>query len=255
MLAAGEAGAGASLRSEGELLYAVTASHNWATQRLDDHGDASDIGCRNTYDSLSNYVEYGYSYYYTLMGTLGVAQGKCADEEETGLGDLRLGLRGRINRYLNTRGWEVGVIVPISGEQLGRSRIGCGAFGAWTGVDFKDELVEDHLSVGYGGVINVWERPLAHEGRVDADLSGHITSRLSWQLEGRHQFPLTDVEAPPAANVVDCGTNAQATKLGTGLKFAIDRDQSVGCGYKRTVWGENTSRSQGFDCSYTYIWR
>lgn len=255
VLGAGPAGAGAALRSEEELLYSVAFAQNWATQTWDDHGDLSDIGCRNTYTGMSHYAEYGYSYYYTLFGNLGLAQSKCGSEDETGLSDLRVGLRGRINRYLNTRGWEVVLTLPLSGQQIGKSRLGCGAFGIAGNVDRKDTLIEDRLKLGYGASVRLWEKPLAHEGRTEVELSGPLWRRLSWSAGVQHSFPLTQVERDPDGAAADCGTNAQSAKYAADLKYALSNDASMACGYNRAFWGEDTSRGQGMFCAYTYIWR
>lgn len=255
LFAANAALAGAALRSEEELLYSIALGHNWATQTWDDHGDTQEIGCRNEYTGLSHYLEYGYSYYYTLFGNVGTARSRCADESESGLSDLRLGIRGRLNRYLNTGGWEVVLTAPLSGKQLGTSRIGCGAFGLAGNLDRKDKIVEDRLSIAYGVSLRLWESPLAHEMREEVELSGQITGRLSWSAGVQHGFPLTQADPDPQGAASDCGTTAQSVKGNAALKYGFTNDQSAECGYGRAVWGEETSRGQSAYCAYTYIWR
>jgi hypothetical protein len=255
LFAADAALAGAALRSEEELLYSVALGHSWATQTWDDHGDTEDIGCRNEYTGLSHYVEYGYSYYYTLFGNVGTARSSCGSEGENGLSDLRLGIRGRVNRYLNTRGWEVVLTAPLSGEQVGTSRIGCGAFGLAGNLDRKDKLVDDYLSVAYGLSLRLWESPLAHEMREEVELSGRITSRLGWSAGMQHGFPLSDARPDPQGAASDCGTTAQSVKANAALKYAFTNDKSATCGYGHAVWGEETSVGRSAYCAYTYIWR
>ncbi|WP_287963123.1 hypothetical protein, partial [Alcanivorax sp.] len=103
MRSAGESGLGVSLE------YG-TADHYWNRFRklLKDNCTSNDW-------KLFLHYEYGYSYDYTLFGNTALDTRRCGNRHSSGLGDIRLGVRGRLNPFRNGSTWELSVLVPTSG--------------------------------------------------------------------------------------------------------------------------------------------
>lgn len=246
--------AGAGLRSERQVFYNGTLGYNWAADYWDEDGDRRPIGCTSRYQSLSSYLEYGYSYYHTLFGQLGLAQADCADEKETGLSDLKLGVRGRVNRYLNDRAWELELTIPTRSGDIGRSSVSCGAFELAANLEREHEDAIGRADVGYGVSLRLAEAPLVHSLRGKLGASGPFAPRWGWRLGLDHGIPLTQRDSAGPTNLPDCGTDSQFVRTGAELKFQQDRLRTWGCGGSVTVWGEDTSVNRGIYCGYSRLW-
>lgn len=256
LLAAGAAQAGAALRSESEFFYAGTLGRTWATDYWDDDGVRQPIGCESTYDAFSNYAEYGWSYWHTLFAQLGQARARCGAQEDNGLTDLKLGLRGRLNRYRNDRAWELELTVPTQGESVGESNIGCGAWELSAGAEWQHEAVLPGLDAGYGVALRAAEAPLVHSARAKASLSGPLPARLRWRLGADYTRPLTHRDAPgPDFTLPDCGTDSTVWRGAAELKYRWSPAVTLSCGASRALDGEDASINRGAYCTWSRLWR
>jgi len=255
LLVASGADAGSSLRSEGHGYYAGTLGYNWASELWDEDGNRQEASCRNVYESLSNYVEWGKSYYYTLFGQLGLARSACADDSEAGLSDLKLGLRGRINRYLNDRAWELEVTVPTRKGGAGGSSVSCGAFELAANAERQHDDVTPWLSLSYGASLRLADAPLVHSFRSKVGASGPIVQSWKWRLGLEHTMPLTERAGTVAANELpDCGTDSTSLRGGAEIKFQYSKFVTLGCGGGLTFWGEDTRAYRAVYCGYARAW-
>lgn len=256
LLGAGAAQAGASLRSESHAFYAATLGYNWATQYWDESGDRQDIDCRSVYESFSHYGEYGWSYYHTLFGSVGLAQSECGDGGESGLTDVKAGLRGRINRYLNDRAWEVELTIPThGGNTVSESSVSCGAFELAGNLERQHDDVTPWLNLSYGTSLRLAQAPLVHSLRGKVGASGPIVPRWKWRMGLEHALPLTERDSPdPNITLPDCGTDSHTVRAATEIKFQYSKVIGVGCGAGLTFWGEDASANRGVYCGLQRLW-
>jgi hypothetical protein len=244
--------AGSYLRSADELSYSTSVGFSWATREWDESRNLGPTSCRREYAHNSHYLEYGYSYYYTLFGGLLLANASCDDERNTGVGDLRLGVRGRTNVYENHRAWELVATIPTERGEAS-PRLDCGAHGLRGALARKDELLP-RVSLGSGIGVQLWESPLAHEVDVDLSLSGPLRfGGLRWGVDLEGAAPLEGGGAL-GSDISDCGTRGKRIKAGVSLGATVGRGVYVDCGYTRAVWGEDASLSQGFSCGFSRTW-
>lgn len=243
------------MHSEGELYYRAGLGYSAADQAWDADGNLEDIGCRSERSSFSHQLEYGYSYYYNLFGRLGLSESRCGTKDKQGLGDLVLGIRGRLHPYLNFHSWELEAVVPLQSGGPGEARVGCGALGLSGSVDVS-RRVRPWLSAGYGAGLHFWEAPLAHQAKTKAQLGGPfgLDSPFGWFLGLAAEAPLTDRPVDPAATVDDCGTQARGVRASTEIRYRYNPEISVGCGVNAVLWGEDMSRSRGFSCAISHLW-
>lgn len=254
LLVSASADAGSSLRSEAQAYYNGNVGYTWADRYWDEFGERRDIPCRSEYHSFSHYAEYGYSYYHTLFGQLGLARSSCGDDGESGLSDLKLGVRGRVNRYLNDRAWELELTIPTRDGQVGAS-VSCGAFELAANLERQHEDVTPWLTVGYGASLRLAQAPLVHSMRGKLSASGPVAPRWRWRIGAEHAFPLTERDSPdPARTLADCGTDSQILRAGTELKYQHSRWLGFGCGYGVTFWGVDTSANRGYYCGIARFW-
>lgn len=253
-LLCGAAQAASGLRSEKDVLYAASLGYLTATEDWDGAGDLQDNDCRSQYTGLSHYAEYGFNYYYTGFAKLALAESRCADAARTGFSDLKLGLRGRINRYRNDRAWEVEATIPTRRGEVSGRRLGCGAFGVAGNVDFKDEYATNQF-LEYGASVQLWESPLAHQFKANVGGSGYITNRWSWNLGLLGSVPLTDGSGDPGTLLSDCGTEGRVVRATTGARFKLSDFTSFHCGLTVSLWGRDASRSTGYSCGFARLWK
>jgi hypothetical protein len=244
--------AGSYLRSADELSYSTSLGYSWATRQWDDAGEIEPTGCRRDYAYSSHYLEYGYSYYYTLFGGALLADASCDAEGNTGFGDLRLGVRGRTDVYRNHRSWELIATIPTERGDASPS-LDCGAHGLRGALARKDDVLP-RLSLGSGVGVQLWEGPLAHEVDFDLSLSGPLRiGRLRWGVDLEGSAPLED-GGVAGRDISDCGTRGKRVKAGVSLGATVAKDTYVDCGYVRAVWGEDATLSQGFSCGFSRTW-
>lgn len=244
--------AGSYLRSSEELSYSTSVGYSWATRQWDRERDLEATGCRREYAYSAHYLEYGWSYYHTLFGGLLLANASCDAERNAGVGDLRLGVRGRTDVYQNHRAWELIATIPTERGDPS-PRLDCGAHGLRGALARKDE-VWSGLSLGSGVGVQLWEGPLAHEADVDFSLSGPLRiAGLRWGVDLEGAAPL-DRGSALDADLSDCGTRGKRVKAGLSLGANVARGIYVDCAYTRAVWGEDASLSQGFSCGFSRTW-
>lgn len=253
VLLAGSAHAGSYLHSEGATHYVGTVGYTTATQGWDRDGDTQDLGCRSEYSSFSHYLEHGYSYYHTVFGQTSLAQSRCGDEDKAGLGEVRVGIRGRLNRYLNDRAWEIEATIPSHRDHSGRSRLGCGSFGLGARVARRDRTAQGYAFSREAG-LQFWEQPLAHQFVAKVAASGPVASHWNWTFGLSSELPISDGAIDPDAVFSDCGTEAKVLRGNASVRFGVSPVSSVSCGTAAALWGEDVSRSRGFYCGYSYLW-
>lgn len=258
LLSATMAQAGSYLQSEGDLNYSTGLGYLSGNKDWDSRGHLQDLGCTSEYAYLSQYMEYGYSYYYTLYGGVNLARSRCGNESTTGFGDIRAGVRGRLDQTRNNRAWELELNIPTSSDDSGRSRLGCGAFGLAANVAAK-EKVGPTVSLGAEAGVQIWEAPLSHqaEGRLSAGgpIGERRSSPWSWGAGLVGQGPLTNRGASLANNVSDCGTTGKVVRGSLKLGYQVSPLSSVECGNSLGLWGEDSTKRIGFFCGYSHLFK
>jgi len=256
LMAAATAQAGSYMQSAGDINYSTSLGYIWATQRWDTERQLVDSGCRRDYTFNSHFVEYGYSYYHTLYGGVNLAQTRCSPDSKSGLGDVRLGIRGRTDVYQNHHAWELEATIPTSRDTTSSLRLGCGAFGLAGNLAHQDKVLP-WLSVGASAGVQLWEAPLAHQGEAELSLSGNFGrgSRWSYDLDLGGRVPLQDDSSTIGSDISDCGTRGKLVRGTHRLGYAVTDVVYAQCGYFRSLWGEDVSRSQGVYCGLSRLWK
>ncbi len=245
--------AGSYMRSAGDASYSTSLGYSWADREWDEQGELQLLDCQRQHVSNSHYLEYGYSYYYTLFGGVSLSQARCAEESNAGFGDLRLGARGRTNLYRNHRTWELVATLPTD-RGSASPRLGCGALGLSGALARKDELLPG-LALSSGIGLQLWESPLVHQVDADLSLSGPLRiGRLRWSADLSGRVPLEDGQRNLNTGLSDCGTSGTLVKAGLGIGASLSQKVYVSCGFDSAVWGEDATLRQNFSCGYTRLW-
>jgi len=170
LLVASPAFAGVGMLQQGENLYISDFSFAGGNTRWDVQRNKIPSICKRRNVALIQGYEYGYSYFHTIYATATFAYRHCGQinrrarisartgrvrrpaitllsGQSSGLGDLELGVRTRIN-HRNTAAWETFLIIPTGYDNNSPSRLGRGALGLGVGLLFASRK---HLAA-----VNPW---------------------------------------------------------------------------------------------------
>lgn len=250
--------AGSYLQSGGDYNYSLGLGYIVGDKEWDDRSRLQDLGCTSRYAFNSHYLEYGYSYYHTLFGGVNIADARCGADSKAGFGDVRLGVRGRLDDARNNRAWELQLNVPTSADTSGSARLGCGVFGLYGGLATKEQLGES-LALGGEAGIQLWEAPLAQqfEGRLSLDgtLGARSVSPWSWDLDLTGYTPLARRYSGIRSGASDCGTDGKLVRAAAGIGYRWSRESHFKCNVTAGAWGENSTRRQGLICGYSRLFK
>jgi hypothetical protein len=217
--------------------------------------------------SVSAYGEYGLSYYRTVFASTSITHRGCPGETPWGLGDTRVGLRGRVDPLSNAKVWEAALILPTS-------RVGGGtvsdtdSLGASLWLHYNPRpnpydlnLERDPYSPGWGSGIGVvaWQRHLPHElhGYVGYTFvfsslvpeSGRAPLRLTTDLEMQGSFARTH---ETRLRAVDAHDDYYLATLNFKLSYPLARRESLLFSLGVDLAGQNHKDSTGIGVSYGF---
>ena len=246
--------AGAWLRSEGEHLYAASLSYSRADAYWDKGGDRTDAGCtfRNTW--LSQTYEYGYSYHYTLFGNLGAAGYRCGGEDVSGLADLKLGVRGRLDPFVNGRAWELAVIVPTGYDKDRSPRLGYGRLGAEGSLTIQVRPDKKNRWQ-YGAGLRLWQGAPAELLFAHLRYDRRVTRRWRLGVGLAGDFSLRNGGSENIDFVTrDNVAEYDAVEVSARVRYRVSRWTDFYLNLSRDVWGRNTNITERVQLGFSHSW-
>lgn len=253
LLCSSLASAGTWMRSEKETYYSARVEYETADTMWNKDWEREPMVCTANNWKLSQSYEYGLSYYHTAFGTLDILDRNCGGYDVSGIGDLELGVRSRLDIFRNGRTWEVAAILPTGYSTSGKARIGndrfglrLGVFGRFSGEPRKGAA--DGVALELGGNLHIWEgsasEQLSGSGKVTVPVLQH--SRLFGALEGdyalinRHAAAVDTSINPP----IQYGYDKLTWRLGFSTK--LSRAWSLSLEGASVIIGRNTSDANTF---------
>ena len=247
------------MRSEAERFYWAGITYSTGDQRWDDKSNQKKVGCRNSDWYMHQKVEYGYSYYYTLIAGLSTASANCGDDNLTGVGDLTLGIRGRLDKYSNGKSWEITTIIPTGYERDNSSRPGNGRFGIEAGVAWLFKEGERELADPWswqGGIaIRLWQGPpadqflsyLSVQRRIAA--VGKIGLRISGDFSFRNESP-EKTKFENRTRLTDFDKLRAAVSWSSRINARWSWQTSIG----HVLWGRNVTDNLTVGLNISHDW-
>jgi len=258
----GRANASAWLRSEAESYLTLRAEYSMANQQWDRNGNIEDLGCNLSGRWLSGYYEYGYSYYYTIFGQVSAESRSCGNDRASGVEDVVIGVRGRINPYRNGRAWEVKLFIPSGYSTTSAARIGNGEFGLELAAARRDPLIVDKVTnfktilIEYGAAIRLWSGPPPEEVLSYVKLTNHLNTlwTLSFLVNGN--FSINDGD-PTGTSVIPSEPVAGYKLLKGTLELSrrITPKWRAAVGYSAHLSGERVTRERATYVTLSWLWR
>lgn len=240
-------------------VNADLAGDNW---EKDGRHVASSCGAEQ---SISAYGEYGWSYYRTIFAATSITHKGCPNESAWGLGDTRVGVRGRVDPFSNARVWEAALILPTSRLGGGR-RSDSDSLGASLMLHYNPrpnpydlDLDREPYSSGWGSGIGVvaWQRHLPHEWHAYVGYThtfsalvpegGRAPVRLSTDLELQGSLARSHETRPRAVDVHD---DYYLATLNFRLGYPLAPRKALHFSLAVDLLGKNHKDTTGIGVSY-----
>ncbi|MDX8376525.1 MAG: hypothetical protein R8L53_00710 [Mariprofundales bacterium] len=252
--------ASAFVMSEGDNKWVTGLAHSTSTSYWNRSGTLLPTGCRSNNIYFYNGYEYGYSYYHTLFADTTYASQQCGGQGASGLTDIRLGIRGRINPFLNGRAWQVAIIIPTGYSRTSLSRIGYGRFGLEAGVAWSNKTGQGAKPPIYtwevGAKLRLWHGPPADQ--VLTYIKGeYAINKFNSVVAGIHQtssFFNGQQEATVFVNQVRL-SEYEKTALRLAYKHTINHQWQITLSETISLRGRNAGKGLTTGLTLVYKWR
>lgn len=250
------------MRSEGESLLASGLGYSVADSFWKQNGDIEQY--RDPRKQILYYLhyEYGYSYYHTLFTSAAYIREETGSSEKSGVDNVKLGVRGRLNYFRNGRTWQLSAIMP---GDPSITKPGSGKFGADAGIfhryipdSYENPFTDPTGNIwGWGAGATIWSGDTGGEvwgyGRWERSLFSPIWQTAA-KLSGRSSFAggergSVDVFGPNDSYHYD----QLSSEL--SLQYRLSRQTTVGASYKRDLWGRNIDMNEGILINLNTGWK
>lgn len=256
--------ASAYMLSEGENMYTMGFTYSTATDWFNQNRNRVPQGCTSHDYSWNHSYTYGYSYYYNFFANTSLANQGCgAGQKTTGVGDVMLGIRGRLDITRNGRTWELAAIIPTGYDSQRINRLGYGKIGIWGGVAFSTQSTgweekeptywEAGTGITYwiGSPATQWKSYAKWSWRIDENAVNRFTLKGVLKLSLRDGTP---EPIPAAGNFPRYSGDYDAGIISAKLAHRISDQFTVSGTVGETIWGRKISASRFANLSFTYRW-
>lgn len=255
--ASGNAFADNWMRSEDEGYYKASFEYDSAHNRWDQQNKSQVMSCTARNWKLTQAYEYGLSYYHTFFGSLDYRDRNCGNLDASGVGDLTLGLRSRLDIYRNGRTWEAAAILPTYSKSRTGASVGSGLYGLRLGAfgSFGDKTLDSGVygsNLEVGANIYIWEGTAAEEfaGYIKYNFAATEESHLYSSLEGDYALINRSKDLTTVVNQVsDYGYDRLSVRLGYSRKATLHWRLAIEA--TSVLRGRNTNDSNSINISFS----
>jgi hypothetical protein len=241
--------AGTWMRSEGEGYYSADLSYETASYHWNNNRVRVPMTCDAKNWALGQTYEYGWDYYHTLFGKVDLRDRECGGTSVSGVGDVELGMRGRLNIFRNGRTWEMAAIIPTGYSTTGSSRLGnglygfrVGAYGRFTDKDEGEYAAKPVLELG--GDVIIWEGSAPEHLHLYAKGTLPVFTQFWVYAGGSGDLTLSNrsqVYDTSSDTYRSYGYDKVSARLGVTTK--LGRTWGLSLEARSVLWGRNVSDS------------
>ena len=259
----GLAGASAYLLSEGQQQYTTGFTYLWGDHIWNRNSNLVRAGCTVQDYYWHHSYTHGSSYYYNIFAKTAFSHNTCGNQPSvSGLGDVELGVRGRLDKFRNGRTWELSVIAPTGYNKNRANRLGYGRFGIWGGLAFSTQNTgwEPRMPSywEFGGGIKYWFGPPATQfvGYIkwSKRLGEDGSDRLIFQLKQKLSFRDHTAEFIPGNLAPRFPGDYDETIFVAKYSHYMENGWIIAPSFGKTLYGRNAVDAWYVDLSFTYTW-
>lgn len=253
------------MQSEGDSVGSTGAIYSVADSFWKRDGELVKYSTKQQQGIYYLYYEYGYSYYYTLFTSTAWIYSDRGTTTESGVDDVRLGIRGRLNPFRNGRTWQITAILPVRRWEIAGYRPGEGKYGMDAGVFYRSlpDLYENpfteyphsiwggglgatYRSGGVGGELwgyGKWEKQIfSPSWNIEIKLSG-LSSFTGGESGG------VDIYGPNDSYHYDWAASE------ISFRYRLSMTSSINLSYKQDLWGRNVNKSENIQIGISTTWK
>lgn len=265
MIFSGNAHANAWMQSEGNSVGATGAGYSLSDGFWKKDGELVQYPTRHQQANYYLYYDYGYSYYYNLFASTSWNYRDSGTSTDSGIDDIRIGIRGRLNVFRNGRTWQITAIIPTRQWGLTGYRPGEGKYGIDAGIFYRllPDLYENPFAKYSGNIFGGGLGTTLRSGGVGGEVWGYG----NWQ---RKLFsPLWYVEIKLSALSSFAGGESGSVDIygpndsfhydqvtsDISLSYHFSRRTGINLGYKRDLWGRNINKNESVHIGISTTWK
>lgn len=246
--------------SEGDLTYYGGLSYSTSDSSWDKSSQLEDSDCHSTKTGSHHGVEYGYSYYRTIFARAEMIDKGCGEDSYTGLGNLRIGMRGRLDVFSNGKTWELSAIIPTGYSKENPSRPGDGQFGVEGGLAYLsrgslrefaprwDFITSASIRYWFGGSATQFITYATARRKIGetASMSFNLNADISFQNQDDDQ----------RVNFADSTRLSDYDKLTAKISWSdrLDDNWRYNIGASHVVWGRNAGHVFKLGITFSRRW-
>ncbi|MBI5193822.1 MAG: hypothetical protein HZA08_10335 [Nitrospirae bacterium] len=253
------------MQSEGDSVGSTGISYSQADSFWKRDGKLMQYTDKHQEATYYLYGEYGYSYYYNLIASTGWNYRDDGIRTNNSIDDIKIGIRGRLNRFRNGRTWQVNAILPTRRGNLLGSRPDGGKAGIDAGIYYRIEPdpylnpFTVHNKGIWGGGFGITLR----SGGIGSELWAYgkweknvITP--SWQA-GFRLSALSSFAGAESGSVDIYGPNDSYHYHQINseflLKYQLNRTTTINTSYVMDLDGSNINRNSGVHIGISTNWK
>lgn len=277
------------MRQEGEVGATIGLTVSDIGEFFDRAGNRVRNTCHGGALDMPIQIEYGASYYHTYYANTSLSAYNCgapvgaAIGQVSGLTDVELGMRGRMDVVKSDHVWELAAIIPSNVDPTGAARQPKN-FGVKFGLNSSDRVdpYQSFMSgdpsslsgpdniFSYGAGVKMWA------GHIPNELAGylgwgHTLSNSAWKediggwhfsarLDGTTSFGKEHNFNPgpgifPITGVRDVHDHYSLVTGHIGISHSLTQQSSVNFSLKKGLWGRNMGSPSGIHLGYSKVWR
>ena len=257
--------ASAWMQTEGDSLIATGTSYSIADSFWKRDGKLAQYSTRHKQGVYYLYGEYGYSYYYNIFASTGWTYSDSGTSTDSGVDDVKIGIRGRLNLFRNGRTWEIAAILPTRKWYLSDYRPGQGKYGLEAGIfyrfrpnPYENPFAEYPHSIWGGGLGTT-----LRSGGVGGEVWGYgnwqknLFSPL-WKIEIKLSA-LSSFAGAEAGSVDIYGPNDSfhydQISSDISLSYSLSRTTGINLSYKQDLWGRNINKNETVHAGIYTTWK
>ncbi|MEK6546113.1 MAG: hypothetical protein AABZ28_06250 [Nitrospinota bacterium] len=125
------------MQSEGDSVGAIGVSYSTADGFWNSDSNLLKYPIKHQEAVYYQYYEYGYSYYYTILASIAWTYYDSGTIKDSGIDNVKIGVRGRLNIFRNGRTWQVTAILPVKKWDSSVFQPGRGKYGLEAGIFYR----------------------------------------------------------------------------------------------------------------------
>ena len=249
--------------SEGASTLSAGIGYSTADSYWDKNSELQQDNCSSHDTALSLRYEHGYSYYHTIFTSAAFEKSKCGSNSASGIPDIKLGIRGRMNPYRNSYSWELAAIIPLQGDRFDRSKPGKGVFGLEAGLyrSYRDDPYEKPFTAikdglwSWGLGVNLWAQNTGHQlwGKIGWAHPINNTWSFGAQLLGRKAIFTPDQEI---SGLFGSNKNVDYDVINLSAKIShkLGHDYNLSVYLQQALWGRNAANDTSLQLALHKFW-